>query len=173
MKKLVFICILSIYLTTTIFAENEKSELPYALDAGGFLSYGIFETNSDDEFSNLVGIFATLLSFRAGVSVTGRYKINNLLSAGLEIGYAYMSIESDGKETRFDDVPINAVLRFGGKSTFIEGHGGYYYSDSIYGGISTGAKASLGGLYLDCSYIFGKEYSYPRITLGFQLNNII
>lgn len=173
MKKLTFIFILGIFLTTSIFAENEKSELPFALDAGGFLSYGIFETDSDDEFSNLVGVFATLLSIRAGVSVTGRYKINDLISAGLEVGYAYMSIESNGEETRFDDIPLNAVVRLGSGSTFIEGHGGYYYSNSIYGGISTGAKASLGGFYLDYSYIFGKDYTYPRISLGFQLNNII
>jgi hypothetical protein len=173
MKKAILVFV-TILVVSSIYSE-EKEKGPVGLDAGIFISYGQInvDSGSGSEIDKIVGVFASLLSVRGGGTVTLRYRLTSILSAGLEGGYAAMKVESNGSSTLYQDIPVNAVVRLGGKGTFIEGHGGYYYSDSIYGGISAGAKASLGGVYFDYTYIWGDSISYPRYTLGFQVNNIL
>lgn len=171
MKKIA-ILILAATIGVSIFCE-ENDLSPVGLDAGGFISYGYFEPESDSTEDQVVGFLASLFSVRGGLSASVRYRLTNLLSAGLEIGYATMNVEIAGTEVVFHDFPFNALVRFGKKGTFIEAHGGYYYSDLIYSGISAGAKASLGGVYVDYTYIWGDQLQYPRISLGFQVNDIL
>lgn len=172
MKKLLLLLI-CVLMSVSAFAQQD--ELKFDVDAGGFLSYGVIDATSDDEIGELTGIFATLFSIRGGFSVTGRYKITDDLSVGAEIGYATMSIEdSVGNEVVFTDIPLSAVIRYGAGSTFIEGQAGYYVSDTIYGGLSAGAKLSLGGFYVSGAYVLNDTLgNYPRITIGYQFNNLL
>lgn len=166
-----FLIILAITIANSVFSQ-EEGRGPVALDAGGFISYGHIEYNSGSEFDQAVGFFASLLSIRGGVSATLRYRMSDLLSAGIEAGYATMQISNDTTNVNLNDFPVNAVFRLGGGQSFIEGHGGYYISDSIYGGVSAGAKFSAGGVYFDYTHIFGEFFTYPRFSLGYQYNNI-
>ena len=66
------------------------------------------------------------------------------------------------------------ITRISG-STFIQVYGGAYLGlvPDSYAGVwlDVGAKASLGGVYLEGSYLIG-ETSYPRVTLGYALNDL-
>lgn len=171
MRKITLFILIAI-IGLSIFSE-EDSVRPVGLDAGGFISYGYFEPDSNSTEDQVMGALASLFSVRGGLSASLRYRMSSMLSAGLEVGYATMNVEIAGTEVVFHDFPFNALVRFGKKGTFIEAHGGYYYSDLVYSGISAGAKASLGGVYVDYTYIWGDQLVYPRITLGFQVNDII
>ncbi len=151
--------------------ESSKEVKPFGLDAGLILSTGYLDSD-DPTYSGLSLIFL----LRGGLTVTGRYRINDKISAGAELGFNYMSISTSdgGSNTTFVDIPFNAVFRYGGKKTFIEPHIGYYISASVpeFSGFSVGAKGSLAGLYVDFTYVIGSDYKYPRFGLGWQYNNI-
>lgn len=176
MKKNVFIVALVLFLivpllTVTAQEKETKSVKPIGLDAGSIVSTG-YLTSDNPLYSGL----SLLFLLRGGVTVTGRYRINDKLSTGAEIGFTYMSISTDGGDTTttFVDIPIYGVFRLGGGKTFIEPHVGYYLSASIpeFSGFAVGAKGSLNGFYVDFTYIIGSDYTYPRFGLGWQFNNI-
>lgn len=152
-------------------ADSHGMEVkPFGLDAGVVLSTGYLD--SDDP---IYSGFSVLFLLRGGITVTGRYRINDKLSAGAEIGFTYMSIDAgSGDATTFVDIPMNAVFRIGGGKTFIEPHLGYYLSATTmeFSGFSVGAKGSLNNFYADFTFVIGSDYQYPRFGLGWQWNNI-
>jgi len=175
MKRKIFIVSLLVFMIVpllTITAEDmEKDVQPFGLDAGAMISTGYLDS-SDPIYSGL----SILFLLRGEISVTGRYRINDKLSTGVELGFAYMSISTDGSSnaSSFIDIPMQAVFRYGGGKTFIEPHIGYYLSTSAteFSGFSVGAKGSLGGFYVDFTFVIGSDYQYPRFGLGWQYNNI-
>jgi len=177
MKKTISITLLLMFLilpVLTVAAEDAGSNMdvkPFGLDAGIVLSTGYLQ--SDDPLLNGLSL---LFLLRGGVTVTGRYRINDKMSTGGEIGLTFMSMSTSegGEATTFFDMPINAVFRYGGGKTFIEPHIGYYLSASLmdFSGFSVGAKGSLNNFYVDFTFIIGSEYQYPRFGFGWQWNNI-
>lgn len=150
--------------------DKSSSVSPFGLDAGAVVSTG-YVTSDDPLYSGL----SLLFLLRGGVTVTGRYRINEKMSTGAELGFTYMSISTNGGDpTTFIDVPMNAVFRYGGGKTFIEPHIGYYLSASTpeFSGFSVGAKGSLNNFYVDFTFVIGSDYKYPRFGLGWQWNNI-
>lgn len=174
MKKKITILLLILLPVSGAFAQNKSSLSPIGLDAGAFLSYGVFDTSDAGEFSDAVGFMATLLSIRGGASATLRYRLTDDLSIGTELGFACMNVEmSYGRHHTFTDFPIAAVFRWGAADSFFEPFFGYYFSSvSYFSGMNAGLKASLKGLYISGSYIFGGDINYTRFTLGYQWNNI-
>lgn len=170
MKKTVIVLLLVLFPLMGVVA---KSKSPVGLDAGAFISYGVFDTSSAGEYSDVVGLWATLFSVRGGFSGTLRYRLTDSLSVGGEAGVAWMSMESGTSKYTFIDIPVNAVFRWGSKDTFLEPSIGYYFtSGSSLHGMSAGLKASFNKLYIGGAYIFGGDINYARFTLGYQWNNI-
>ena len=178
MKKTISITLLMVFLllpVLSVFAQDKEMDnavKPFGLDAGVVLSTGYLQT--DDPLLNGLSL---LFLLRGGITVTGRYRINEQMSTGGEIGLTFMSISTgDGEDaTTFFDMPINAVFRYGGGKTFIEPHIGYYLSASLmdFSGFSVGAKGSLNNFYMDFTFVIGSKYQYPRFGFGWQWNNIL
>ncbi|MBN2656797.1 MAG: hypothetical protein JXR86_07035 [Spirochaetales bacterium] len=176
MKRKLFFTFLIVMLALPVLnlsaQEAEQNLRPIGLDVGAVVSTGYLSGTGYD----FVDILSPLFLLRAGVTVTGRYRINETFSTGLELGFTALSTSTDdgGTKAVVFDMPINAVFRIGGKTTFIEPHLGYYLSTFpvfSLGGFSVGAKGSLGGFYVDVTYVIG-AYKYPRFGIGWQWNNI-
>ncbi len=174
MKKLLATLLLVLFPVMGVLAQdNGNSGLPINVDASVFLSYGVFDTSDAGEYEDAVGIMLTLLTIRGGVSGTVRYEFSDMISAGVELGLASMSIDLGGGEVTFIDIPMNVVARFGFDSLFVEPHVGYYATiGSDLGGLTLGAKLGLGSWFIDASLVSG-TISYSRFTLGYQLNNLL
>jgi len=167
-RKVLVSLLLLLLLFLPVF--NIAAQGPIGLDAGGVISTGYIKTD-DPAYSGL----SLLFLLRGGATVTGRYRINDSLSTGVEIGFTYMSISADGTSSQtWIDIPMNAVFRVGGKSTFVEPHVGYYLSATVmdFSGFSVGVKGSLGGFYTVITYVIGSTFKYPRFAIGWQYNNI-
>ncbi|MBB6480068.1 hypothetical protein [Spirochaeta isovalerica] len=165
MKRKFFIAMMLVMLSIpamNLAAQNSGS--PIGLDFGGVVSTGYIASEP----------YSFLFLLRGGATVTGRYRINETFSTGLELGFTYFSWDYYGTTTNWIDIPMNAVFRIGGGKTFVEPHVGYYLSASImdFSGFSVGVKGSLGGFYTDITYVIGSDYKYPRFGIGWQYNNI-
>lgn len=173
MKNKITILLLILLPVCGTFAESSNSKSPLGLDAGAFISYGVFDTSEAGEYSDAVGFMATLLSIRGGASATLRYRLTDDLSLGTELGFAYTNFEINNEKHTFIDIPVNAVFRWGSDDSFFEPFFGYYFSNvSYFSGMNAGLKASFKRFYISGSYIFGGDINYTRFTLGYQWNNI-
>ena len=170
MKKIIFIFLILLTVSFTVCAEDSGKMISF--DVGTGLSMPFFSPEtlediwgvSDDGFD----ILTTLLLTKIPLFVDARYIITPDISAGVELGL-YLLMFSDPSAY---DFPLRVLFRYGGGGTFIEVIGGYYIS-TIEGlsGIEFGARGSLGGFYVDFTYVLA-EYPYYNIGLGFAYNNI-
>lgn len=172
--KRTLIILLFLFTAATVMAKESKSALPVRVDGDLFISYGVFDTSDAGEYSDVVGLLASLFSVRGGISGTVRYPFNDYISAGLNLGVATMSIDTGDKKYEFIDIPINGVVRFGFENFYIEPRVGYYATiGSSLNGFSLGSTVCLGGAFIDGAYITGGELDYLRFTFGYRFNNLL
>ena len=170
-SKILIAIMLVIFIIPVLNVSAEDSgKGPIGLDVGAIFSTGYLNDPLYPDLSALSIIYL----MRGGITATGRYRINDQLSAGLETGLLFLTFEIGGTTTYFFDIPIQAVFRWGKDGTFLEPHVGYYLtlSGMQLGGFDVGVKGSLNNFYVDFSFIIGNGYNYPRFGLGYQINNI-
>ncbi|MBN2443090.1 MAG: hypothetical protein JXJ04_17150 [Spirochaetales bacterium] len=170
MKRITLILLLVLSVSLSVCADDSKKMM--SIDIGTGLSLPFFSSEALEDIWGTTGesydVLTMLLLTKIVLFVDARYLITPDLSAGVEAG-AYLLMLSDPAAY---DFPLRVLFRYGGSGTFIELFGGYYISTAEkLSGPEVGARASLGGLYVDFSYVIA-EYSYYSMGLGFALNTI-
>jgi len=148
----------------------------FGWDLGLGMSLGFFDKETGD-YDVEESFMKALLSLRVGFNTAFRFNITGWLSTGVETGVMFMKMTVDSgsgkREYSFFDIPIRAIFRIGGGSTFLEPHAGYYIATGSYlGGGDLGVKLSLGGFFVEYGYIIGTE-KYSRVALGWTFNNAV
>lgn len=167
--------------------EKGSSPVGFYLDIGWSLTFSFFSFDSGDEnLDFIINLLLWLSSLRARTFVDTTIKFTSWFGIGAEVSAAtfYMTINDVG--VYFIDFPVRGFLRFGTKDLYIQPYCGYYFSFMLpdggefqgagYDGLDVGATVSLGGFYLEGSYVFGElvgGINYFRVGIGLVLNDIL
>jgi len=169
MRKILLCALIIFFAGFGVFAGDDGNT--FSFDTGGGLTVPFFTAEALEDLWGTTGsgfdVLASILLTKVSLVLDARFCITPSISAGLELG-AYLMVFSD---PAFYDFPLRAIFRYGGKGTYIELLGGYYISAAELSGFEIGARGSLGGLYVDFTYVIA-EYSYYNVGLGWIATNI-
>jgi hypothetical protein len=128
-----------------------------------------------------------LFTSRIHYFIDASIKFTDWFGLGADVGIAAMYMTVMDVDIQFIDIPLRGFLRFGSKNMYFQPFCGYYMmlvtasSDSgdmgfgFGGALEVGASASLGGFYLEASYILGEltgETNFVRAGIGWVFNGI-
>lgn len=178
MKKLTLLFVLTV-LSSFVFAEENDN--PFSVHVGGALTVESGDNLNADGDEELANAFNALLNmFKAGVYVDGLYNINEFIAAGVELGF-YTFPNEDGEATALIDLPVLAIVEGNLFDILrVKGHFGYTFSTHLdleaesgleyVNKFDIGARAYMGGLYLDYSMLFWADSkSSVKWGLGFEM----
>lgn len=167
MKKILSILILSILPIMGAFAATTPQGLPIQMDLTGFISFGIYDEDTNTNDYDDAELF--FKSLRGGGTLILRMELLRNFSLGVEAGIGYWETDN----VTYIDAPLSVLAKVGFDSLSVTGHVGYYISSfSDLSGISGGFKGNLGGWFLDASVILA-ENPYTRYTFGYELSSLL
>ncbi|MBN2439687.1 MAG: hypothetical protein JXJ04_00010 [Spirochaetales bacterium] len=163
--------------------DGNKSDTGLFIDTGFSITVGFF--NLDTGLGGDVDFFANLLlmlvSARGHSFLDTTFKFTSWFGIGAELGFAAMYLE----DIYYLDFPLRGYLRFGTRDFYIQPYCGYYFSFFLWekiilgpsgvDGLDVGLSVSLGGFYLEGSYVIGEivgQLNYFRAGIGFVINDI-
>ncbi|MBN2531698.1 MAG: hypothetical protein JXB88_02340 [Spirochaetales bacterium] len=172
---------------------KEKTEplIGFNLDVGFSITMSFFNMGTGYDFLDyFLNLFLMLGSLRGRTFADASIKFTSWFGIGAEVGaatmYSTLTVDDIEIDLYFIDFPLRGFLRFGTRDFYIQPYCGYYFSFLLpeggeflptgYSGLDIGATASLGGFYLEGSYILGEltgGLNYPRIGIGVVLNDIL
>lgn len=184
MKKLIVAVAAVVLLSAgSLYAQapgQQKGPLAFGMTIDYGWPVGQWGNDGWDDFRSIMGQ-------RVGILIDVGYRPLPFLAFGVETGVRLFYFDIEDEETGYDygfffDWPIRGFVRFGMGMFFLQAFGGYYLSwgNEYLQGAEIGLKASVIGITLEVSYIFGDpvnayeadwyEKDYWRFSIGYRFS---
>ena len=167
MKKIVLVLIVLALFGGFISAQEVEG--PMRVDSSGGIYYDAFPLQSTNGFQFLEAIFNLRVGGHLGLGVN----LNDSMTIGGEVGILAMYWESGYYYYTLLDLPFRGYFDIhAGDAVALRAFGGGLAVVAIGNGIATavlpevGARVSLGGLYLEATYVFANT-PYQRYGIGY------
>ena len=182
MKKIVVLFILVSFVVPAIFSQEEEMDM-FTVDVGGGLYYDAYPL-SGTIFDFLLIIF----NLRGGVHGDINYNLSEDMSAGAELGLAYISATTGEAPNEYTaslfDIPAYLFFRYKLGFLAIQPYAGLLITGatnsdgdlSSNANVAVGARLFLGGIYAEVAYILGlgnEADSFPRFGIGYQYKGLV
>jgi len=171
--KRTFLLILGLALwSPAVFGQETDTgeQRSFVINGGLGLSFGLFD-GASPEFEALESLL-TLASVRGGIDGAVVYRLNDWVAVGPQIGLYALQYSSGSDSYTFIDLPIRAVATVGSSDLALQPYVGYYLSTGFpFPGFEVGARAILGSVFVEGSYVLGSP-QWRHIALGFAFNKL-
>jgi len=171
MKKILLVLAVLVLFGGAVSAQEEQG--PIRLDFSSGLYYDAYPMEDMGGFE----IIAALFNLRVGGLVGLGFNIGEAITVGGEVGALAMYwSDNSGSYSILFDLPVHAYADVHlGEAVALRVYGGGiglgYWTNSFFLGFApeVGARASLGGLYVEAAYVLSAEPFY-RYGIGFTAN---
>lgn len=168
MKKIVIMLVVLFLIGGAVFAEGNEG--PVSVDLSVGLYYDAYDLSELGDFA----ILAALFNMRGGILFGVGFNVMDFVTIGAEAGALGMYwYDSYGNYVTMLDLPFHAYADLhAGDVISLRAYGGGILIGAIANGIAyyvapeAGARVSLGGFYVEGSYVFA-DTAFPRFGLGF------
>jgi len=172
MKKISLLVLGLALCSAAVFGQDTDTgdQKSFVINGGLGLSFGLFDGVAP-EFEALESLL-TLASVRGGIDGALVYRLNDWVAVGPQIGFYALQYSSGSDSYTFIDLPVRAVAMVGTSDLALQPYVGYYFSTGFpFPGFEFGARAILGSLFVEASYVLGSP-EWKHIALGFSLNKL-